>query len=154
MADPITQYQYQTNIPSELMPYAQDLLGKAEALTSQTPYEPYTGEQVAQFSPLQQRSYDYATQLTSAPQLQNASAMAGLAGLGALNTQYGYQPSDFTSAIAQNMMSPYMQNVVDVQKQQAIRDASIAQQQRQAQAVNAGAFGGSRDAIMRSQEIG
>lgn len=151
MADPITQYQYQTNIPSELMPYAQDLLGKAEALTSQTPYQPYEGEQIAQFSPLQQRSYDYASQLTTSPQLQNASAMAGLAGLGALNTQYGYQPSDFTAAQAQRYMSPYMQNVVDVQKQQAIRDASIAQQQRQAQATQAGAFGGGRDAIMRSQ---
>jgi hypothetical protein len=44
-----------------------------------------------------------------------------------------------------------MQNVVDVQKQQAMRDAAIARQGQQAQAVNAGAFGGSRDAIQRAQ---
>ena len=35
--------------------------------------------------------------------------------------------------------------------QAAERDKRIADQQRQAQAVNAGAFGGGRDAIMRSQ---
>ena len=51
----------------------------------------------------------------------------------------------------QSYMSPYMQNVVDVQKQQAIRDyqEQVAPQQ-QAQAVRAGAFGGSRDAVQRA----
>lgn len=159
MADPISRTQFATNIPEELMPYARTLLGKAEALTSQTPYQPYTGEQVAQFSPLQQRSYDYASQLQSAPQLQDATALAGQAGLGALNAQYTYKPSDFASTFTTNaqgnltspFMSPYMQGVVDVQKQQAMRDAAIAQQQRQAQAVNAGAFGGGRQGIMNAQ---
>ena len=62
MAEPIEQRQYQTNIPTELMPYAQSLLGQAQAYTdvAQNPYQAYTGDQVAQFSPLQQQSYDYA----------------------------------------------------------------------------------------------
>jgi hypothetical protein len=47
-------------------------------------------------------------------------------------------------------MSPYMQNVVDVEKQQAIRDyQEQVVPQIQAQATRAGAFGGSRDAIQR-----
>ena len=42
-------------------------------------------------------------------------------------------------------MSPFMQNVVDIQKREAQRDADIRRQQLAAQAVGARAFGGSRN---------
>jgi hypothetical protein len=48
-------------------------------------------------------------------------------------------------------MSPYMQNVVDYQKSQALRDYGIGQGLRKAQAVGAGAFGGSRQAIAEAE---
>lgn len=48
-------------------------------------------------------------------------------------------------------MSPYMQNVVDYQKSQALRDYQIGQQGRKAQAVGAGAFGGTRSAILEAE---
>lgn len=48
-------------------------------------------------------------------------------------------------------MSPYMQNVVDWQKQQARRDADIANQQIAARAVGQGAFGGSRQAVAQAE---
>jgi hypothetical protein len=89
--------------------------------------------------------------MQTAPQLQDATALAGMAGLGALNTQYTYKPADFTADVAGRMMSPYMQNVVDVQMQQAKRQADIAAQTQQAQAARSGAFGGARDYIARSQ---
>ena len=44
-------------------------------------------------------------------------------------------------------MSPYIQNVLDVQKQQAVLDFNRAQAGRDAKAVQAGAFGGSRRAV-------
>ena len=47
-------------------------------------------------------------------------------------------------------MSPYMQNVVDVQKAQAMLDFDRAQAGRDAQAVKAGAFGGSRQAVQQA----
>jgi hypothetical protein len=47
----------------------------------------------------------------------------------------------------QAYMSPYMQNVVDVQKQEAMRDFAKQMPAMQAQAVRQGAFGGSRSAI-------
>jgi hypothetical protein len=56
-----------------------------------------------------------------------------------------------SQSISQQYMSPYMQNVVDVQQREAQRQADIAAQQQQANAVRAGAFGGGRDAIMRSE---
>ena len=150
MADPTQITQQQVGFAPEVAPYAQDLLGRAAAMQD-IPYQAYEGDQVAQFSPLQQQSYDYASQLTSAPQLQDATAMAGLAGLGGLNTQYTFQPAAFSAEAAKGLMSPYMQNVVDVQQQQAKRQADIAAQTQQAQAARSGAFGGGRDAIMRSQ---
>jgi hypothetical protein len=57
-----------------------------------------------------------------------------------------------TSADAMGQyMSPYMQNVVDVQQKDAIRQADIARQGTQAQAVRSGAFGGSRAAIVEAE---
>jgi hypothetical protein len=44
-----------------------------------------------------------------------------------------------------------MQNVVDIQKREAARQAGIQGTQQQAQATQAGAFGGGRDAIMRAE---
>jgi hypothetical protein len=51
----------------------------------------------------------------------------------------------------QAYMSPYMQNVVDVQNREAMRNSQIAGTQQQAEATKAGAFGGGRDAIMRAE---
>jgi hypothetical protein len=149
MADPVQITQNQVGFAQEVAPFAQDVLGQAQALTSydQNPYQPYTGEQVAQFSPLQQQSYDYAKQMTSAPQLQDATSLAGMAGLGGLNAQYTFNPSNFTAANAQSMMNPY----TDVMDASARRNAAIAQQQQQAQAAQRGAFGGSGDYLMRAQ---
>ena len=57
-----------------------------------------------------------------------------------------------TSADAMGQyMSPYMQNVVQQQQKDAIRQADIARQGTQAQAVKSGAFGGSRSAIVEAE---
>jgi len=52
---------------------------------------------------------------------------------------------------AESYMSPYMQRVVDAQQQEAQRESDIAGQAQQAQAARSGAFGGSRDSIMRAE---
>jgi hypothetical protein len=151
----ITQTNY--GFAPEIAPYAQGLLGQAQALTDTeyNPYMQYQGERNAQFSPLQQMSYDNATLMQGSPQLQDATAMAGSAGLGALNTSYTYNPfqaQSFTSPqMAESYMSPYMQNVVERQQNDANRQAAIAQQAQGAQAAKSGAFGGSGDYIMRAQ---
>jgi len=48
-------------------------------------------------------------------------------------------------------MSPYMQNVVDIQLREAKRADDIARQGRAAQAVRAGAFGGTREGVVESE---
>jgi len=95
--------------------------------------------------------------MQSQPQLKDATAMAGTAGLGALNTQYKYDPyqaQQFTGQNVDQYMSPYMQNVVERQQQDASRQAAIAQQSQGAQAARSGAFGGSGDYLMRAQAAG
>lgn len=58
---------------------------------------------------------------------------------------------DFGLAAAQQYMSPYMQSVVDMQQREAQRAADIATQARHAQAVKAGAYGGSSQAILDAE---
>jgi hypothetical protein len=150
MADtPTSVTQYQTGFAPEIAPYGQALLGQTAALTNvnTNPYQQYQGDMTAQFTPLQQQSYQNAALMQTAPQLQDASALAGMAGLGALNTQYTFTPSNFTAANAQAMMNPY----TDVMDAATRRNAAIAQQQQQAQAATHGAFGGSGDYLMRAQ---
>ncbi len=154
----VTQTQY--GFAPEIAPYAQTMLGQAAALTDteMNPYMQYQGERVAQFSPLQNQSYQNAALMQSQPQLQDATAMAGSAGLGALNTQYTYNPfqtQSYTSpGMAESYMSPYMANVVQRQQQDAARQAAISGQAQQAQAARSGAFGGSGDYLMRAQAAG
>ena len=161
MADPTLQQiqQTTTSIPDYAKPYVENLLGDVQGLTdlNQTPYMQYMGDRVAQFTPLQQQSYNNAALMQTAPQLGDATAMAGMSGLGALNTQYTFNP--YKPQIAKDddlkqYMSPYMDMVVARQQQDAQRQAAIAGQAQQAQAARSGAFGGSGDYLMRGQAAG
>jgi hypothetical protein len=159
MADPVLSQQTisQTSIPDYAKPYVEDLLGKAQYFTDteQNPYQQYQGDRVAQFSPLQQQAFTNAGLMQSAPQLQDASAMAGMAGLGALNTQYTFDPyktgSVTDAGTLQSYMNPYREQVTDVQKLNAQRQAAVANQGQQAQAARAGMFGGSGQARQANQ---
>jgi hypothetical protein len=70
-------------------------------------------------------------------------------GIGALQgAAQGFDPSS-----AQAFMNPYQQQVIDEAMRQIDRQGAIQQQGLNAQAVRAGAFGGSREGIQR-QELG
>lgn len=161
MADPqLSQIQQTTTtIPDYAKPYVEELLGNAQGLTdiNQNPYMQYLGDRQAQFTPLQQQSYENAALMQTAPQLGDATALAGQAGIGALNTQYTFNPYEtqqFTGNNVQAYMNPYMQNVVERQQADAQRQSQIAGQAQQAQAARSGAFGSSGDYLMRGQAAG
>ena len=128
------------DLPEWAKPYAKESLGKASALTA-SPYQTYGGERTAQFSPLQKQAFDAAAQQQVAGQIGFGSGLAGLAGTTSFRDQ----------GVAGGLMSPYMQNVVDQQMASAQRQADIAATQRGAQAVRAGAFGGSRQAVENAE---
>lgn len=160
MADP-TPYQvqqYQTGFAPVVAPYAEALLGKAEALTDieYNPYQQYQGDRFAQFTPLQQQAFAGAQAMEAAPQLADASAMAGKAGLAALGYG-GYRPMEYSpesfgqQGVAGRYMNPYMQQVLAPQLQAMQRQADIQRSTLGAQAAKSGAFGGARSGLMESQ---
>jgi hypothetical protein len=160
MATTPTQIQEtQYGFAPVVAPFAENLLGKAELLTDidETPYMQYMRDRQAQFTPLQQQSFENAGLMQTAPQLGDATALAGQAGLGALNTQYTFNPYEaqqFTGNNVRAYMSPYMENVVQRQQADAQRQSDIAMQTQNAQAARSGAFGGSGNLLMRGQAAG
>jgi len=114
-------------LPDWAKGYAKDTLAKAGQLTdiNKNPYKPYEGQRNAALSPMQIQAMQSAANMSAGPEA-------------------------FSKGIS-GYMSPYMQNVVDIGKREATRQSGIMGQQQQAQAAQAGAFGGGRDAIMRAE---
>ena len=152
-AAPTTQTVTQTSIPEYAKPYVETLLGKAQAVTdtSQNPYQQYQGDRIAGFTPMQQQAFQNVGNLGVAGQVGAGSQLAGMAGLGSLGAgaNYATQATDPNAVAA--YMSPYMQNAVDYQKQQAIMDYGRQLPGIGASAARQGAFGGSRHAIVESE---
>jgi hypothetical protein len=140
--------------PKELQPMVMSMADKALAETS-TPYTQYTGNRIADFTSPQKTAQYMAVNMQPSQQLGTASQFATNAGLKAGDVQY--QPQQFGTAsftqpgLAGLYMSPYVQNVVDIQNREAQRQGDIANQQLQAGAVKSGAYGGSRQAIMQAE---
>jgi hypothetical protein len=150
------------------------MLGRAEAY-SKTPYQPYGEQRIAEFKPLQQKSFEAAGNLGPTAQTGMASQLAAGAGLRAAGTGYDptgfsnvyqapgqYQPGQFgimgarTSSftrpgMAEAFMSPYQQAVTNIEKREAMRQSDILGQKQQAQAVQQGAFGGSRQGLVEAE---
>jgi hypothetical protein len=147
----------QTTIPEYAQPYMERLLGKAEA-ASEAPYQTYGGERLAMATPQQEAARSEVAQMMTPGAFPVGTQMAAAGGLGALGL--GAQAAGAggqyfglaTSPQAQQMfMSPYMQNVVDVQKQEAIRDAQKGQLGANLAAARQGTYGGARQALAMTE---
>lgn len=137
-------------LPEWAKPYAKETLAKTQALTSE-PYQTYGGERIAGFTPAQTQTQEKIMDMGIAPQMGMATGVTGAGGLASLGAGAQYGAMATTPGLMQAYMSPYMQNVVDIQQREAQRQADIARTGRGAQAVRAGAFGGSRQAIMEAE---
>lgn len=168
---PTTSTTQTSNIPEYARPYVENMLESTQKQiytyndqgqqTGFKPYQPYSkdpNDYLAGFSPIQQQAQAGVAALRAPDQFQAGSQLAGASGLGSMGLagqaagvgqQFAQQAQD--PRVTQNYMSPYMQNVVDYQKSQALRDYNIARPMRARQAVGAGAFGGSRQAIMEAE---
>lgn len=132
---------------------AKTQLGKATALTdtTQNPYQQYSGNRIAGFTPMQEQAFQGIKNFQPSGILNQGVGAAGEATQRALGTSYTpYQTGQFGAQVGQ-YMDPYMQNVVDIQQREAQRQADIARTQTNAQAVKSGAFGGSRQAIVDAE---
>ena len=138
---PTTMTQQTSNIPEYFRPYLERLFERAEAVTTE-PFQRYEGQRLAEFTPEQQAAYSGVEGLVGGYKPYIASADL-------LTAQAAQQSTDPTAIAAR--MNPYQQAVIDIQKREALRDAEKLQQQIGAQAVGAGAYGGSRQALIESE---
>ena len=135
MADPVGSPASTTeSLSGWAAPYVTGMLAKGEALANQ-PYQAYGGPLTAGQSGLQTQAFQ------------------GLAGINVPTAQMGgFTPTSFTSGTtAQDYMSPFMNAALEPQIAEAQRQAEIQRVQNASRLGKAGAFGGSRQAIMESE---
>lgn len=158
---------YQTNIPEYARPYVETMMrGTQEQLFTgnktedggfnitgfkefrpfgatydesgkQIGYDP--GKGIAGFQPMQETAFRNIAGLQTPGEY-------GLAGLGAVSGMQG-----FNRGFAQDYMSPFIEEAMAPQLREAARTSGMQGMQQQAEAVGRGAFGGSREALMRSE---
>ena len=130
--------------PPELRPFITDILEKAQAQEQArlaVGYPVYPGPRIAQFTPEERAAQAGIVSLVGSqePTFDIAKGLTA-AGTGAA-----------TAETIGERMSPYMQQVVDIEKREAERAAEGRRQQLAAQGVAARGFGGSREAFMQSE---
>jgi hypothetical protein len=123
----------ESNLSSWAGPGIANYITKGTAIAQQ-PYQAYEGPLSAGYSPLQKQAFDTAGKIN-----------VPTADMGA------YKPGTFDAAAAQKYMNPYIQSALDPQIAEARRQYQITQMGNNAQAVKAGAFGGSRGALMNTE---
>jgi hypothetical protein len=141
-----------TELPEWARPYAKDVLAKGQALTdtTQNPYQQYTGDRIAGFSPMQQQAMQNAQGMSAAPQVGEGTAAATMAGLGGLSVAGQATTRGFQNQVG-GYMNPYMNQILAPQLAEANRQYDIGATKQQSAATQAGAFGGSREAIMAAE---
>lgn len=114
-------------------PYVTEMLGRGQALASE-PYQTYTGPLTAGASNLQSQAFQ------------------GLAGLTIPTSSMGaFNPQSFTADQAKNYMNPYLEASLNPQIAEMRRQADITRIGDAGRLTKAGAYGGSRQAIMESE---
>jgi hypothetical protein len=114
-------------------PYVTDMLGRGWGMADQ-PYQAYGGP------------------LTAGSSAAESAAFGGIGGLTIPTDQMGaFVPQQFTAEAAQQYMNPYLNAALQPQIDEARRQAEVQRVADAGRLTNAGAFGGSRQAIMESE---
>jgi len=127
----------------------QEKLFQAAEVASQQPFVPYTGPRVAGFNPDQLRQFQATRGL-----FETGMQYDPLTGIQKLAQKEAPQIGQVGSLLGANIgayQSPYTQQVIDQSMADIQRQADIARGQAQSRAIGAGAFGGSRSALLESE---
>lgn len=152
MADMETTYGQESNISSWAGPYVEGMMNKAEAL-SNLPYQPYTGAFTAGPSALQTQAFQGIGSLTVPQNITQAGQTLGTYATKDIPAYQpgSYDPLQFNQQSIQQYMNPYLESVLEPQRREAQRQADIARTAMQSKMAQAGAYGGSRQAIMEAE---
>ena len=123
----------ESNLSPYVGPYVTEMLGRGQGLASM-PYEAYTGPLTAGASDLQTQAFQ---------------------GLGSINVPTSdmgaFTPQTFTGGIASQYMNPFLEAALAPQIAEARRQSDISALADASRLTQAGAFGGSRQAIMDAE---
>jgi hypothetical protein len=129
------------------------MLAKGQAAAN-LPFQAFTGTRFAGPSDLQKQAFEGLKSLTLPGQYQTATDYAKqvfdkAAGM-------SFTPTTFNTGLGslksvEEYMSPYQSAVTDITAREMRRQADIAREQEQSRLAQAGAYGGSRQAIMEAE---
>jgi hypothetical protein len=134
----------QSTLSPNFAPYVYGMLGKGWEAANM-PFMPFMGQRFA-YGEMDPTTGQYSAGYSPL----EAQAFKGL---GALGT---YDPTKFDTGLGplgsvQDYMNPYLSSVSDIEAREARREADIGRQSEQARLAQAGAYGGSRQAIMEAE---
>ena len=136
------------SLPAYQEAQAKELFQAGKSLAGQ-PFVPYTGPRVAGFNPDQLRQFQATRGL-----FETGMEFDPLTGLQSLAQQEAPQIGQVGSLLGADIgayQSPYQQQVIDQSMADIQRQADIARGQAQSRAIGAGAFGGSRSALLEGE---
>ena len=153
-----------TDVPEVLRPYitgaggvlptAQTLLSKDYATTYGTPLQQagLAGSgRVASLSPMQQQVGTQLGAMGTPTQFATGTGAAQL-GIGSTALGLGALGSMLDPTLTQQYMSPYSQNVIDVNKAEALRDAQKGLLSGNLAAARQGTYGGARQLLSQAEQ--
>ena len=137
----------QSTLSSWAGPYVTDMLGRAQAI-SETPYQTYQGPMTAGESALQSKMFQGLGSLSFPTNLGQSFTSTGAPDIsGAMAGTSTGTPTGPAAAY----MNPYLESVLSPQLAELRRQSQITQMGNAAKMTGAGAFGGSRQAIMDAE---
>jgi hypothetical protein len=122
--------------------------GTYDAQGNQLSYDP--SKAIAGFSPMQAQAQQGIAGMQTPGEYGAAKGVTGAGIMNAARLGSSANPQDFQSQVG-GYMNPYMQQVLDPQMAELRRQYGISGVQQQGAATQAGAFGGSREAIMNAE---
>jgi len=143
-----TRTETSQELPAWQQAQFQELFSRAKGI-SQQPFIPYTGPMVAGFSPDQLRQFQATRGLFETG--MQFDPTKGLQTLAQEARPVTGQVGSLLTAPISEYQSPYQQQVIDLAMQDIQRQADIARGGAQERAIRAGAFGGSRSALLEAE---
>lgn len=153
----------QSTLSPNFAPYIYDMLSMGQGLANLS-YRPYTGNRYAGPSALQRQAFQGIAGLETPAAFQQATDMFGQAGRAGGAFSYapgqfgdlGFNANQITTGLGpvgsvSDYMNPYTENVTNILSREATRQSEIQRQADQARLAKAGAYGGSRQAIMDAE---
>jgi len=136
------------SLPAYQEAQAKELFQAGKSLAG-TPFVPYTGPRVAGFKPDQLQQFQATRGLFETG--MQYDPLTGLQGLAQQEAPQIGQVGSLLGADIGAYQSPYQQQVIDQSMADIQRQADLARGQSQSRAIGAGAFGGSRSALLEGE---